>query len=1162
MTIQDMFQKPIDRHIDGVIKADDERSLFNEVDEYVLTRPIETALDNLIDHYLTNSQINGVWISGFFGSGKSHLLKMLALLLENRKVGDTDTLTLFQPKLEENIILKENVKKACKIPSKSILFNISQKSNTAIKSRSDALLGVFVDVFNEICGYYSKSGYIAQFERDLDRRSLFDKFKEEFENLAGLPWEMGREQYSFETGNIAKAFSAVTGTDPDDVKRIISDYKKDYHMSIEDFALLVKEYLDKQEPGFRINFFVDEISQYIADDSRLLLDLQTIAESLQTKCNGKAWIFVTAQEELKDIIGKMSALNGDQVSKIQGRFREKIKLTSANVDEVIRLRLLAKNQRGEEELGSLYLQQQNNLKTLFDLPDGKKEYHNFKDREHFVSSYPFIPYQFMLFQSSIQNLSKHDAFSGKFQSVGERSMLEVFQFVVQKIARKDHGRLATFDLMFEGIRATIKGEIQWGITQVEELIDDVFTQKLLKVLFLVKYVQEFQATPGNLSVLLIDHFDMDLQALRKRIDESLVVLEQQTYIKRSEGVYEYLTDKERDVETEIKNTLVDPQALKDQMSKLFYTSVLSIQKFRYEQNNQDFPFTKRIDNTSSGKEYDLAVNIRTDDHDKDNLSSRSMEYSELVVGLADDVEFFKENQLYLQTETYIKQNASRTQNAEQKSILTERSKYNQQRYEELKRGAERLLSESVMFVNGNEIQSSSTVAKTRINEGFQTLIESAYSQLVLLGSRQYDEKNIPLYLNKGKEKLQDLIKKLGAAEHEIITFITMNKNDGIKTTVKSLLDKFEKKPYGWPVAAVLCLLAELIGMAKLELINDSPVEEKDIERTLRNTKFHANTIVNPTQDIDQRKVKKLKEVISDSFHTPAKSSEAKALGTEFAQYVEKELDLVREYLSETSNFPFLTQLESVKDELIRLKGKTYTWYYEHLDSFSEELPSLVEDYLSPIRTFMEGSQRSIYEDARSFMELHKYNLSHLDGSEAEDLKKRLNDPNCFRGNRINEVKEIKEFLQEKMGNRIKAVKQESLEKVQNLREKLTGMSEFAALDALRKETLEAEFSSLETELNNTDQIAVLRDTVTTFEGDRYSSLVQNVITWSTPEPSRHPDDGETAPPVATKKVIQATKLKPVFTNAILNDEQDVDSYLKALKDSMLAELEKGNTIQV
>ncbi len=101
---------------------------------------------------------NGAWISGFFGSGKSHLLKMLALLLENRIVDSVSAYEIFKTKdkLVDNEILGADLRRAVAIPSKSILFNIDQKADVISKEQVDALLSVFQKVFDETCGYYGK----------------------------------------------------------------------------------------------------------------------------------------------------------------------------------------------------------------------------------------------------------------------------------------------------------------------------------------------------------------------------------------------------------------------------------------------------------------------------------------------------------------------------------------------------------------------------------------------------------------------------------------------------------------------------------------------------------------------------------------------------------------------------------------------------------------------------------------------------------------------------------------------------------------------------------------------------------------------------------------------------------------------------------------------
>jgi len=122
MMIHDLFLKPVDRPIDGVIKADDVRHLQTELEEYVVTRDVARGLSVFTDRYLTEPATNGVWISGFFGSGKSHLLKMLSLVLDGHPLPNGILpADILLPKVEDEIV-QANLRKAVAIPSRSILL--------------------------------------------------------------------------------------------------------------------------------------------------------------------------------------------------------------------------------------------------------------------------------------------------------------------------------------------------------------------------------------------------------------------------------------------------------------------------------------------------------------------------------------------------------------------------------------------------------------------------------------------------------------------------------------------------------------------------------------------------------------------------------------------------------------------------------------------------------------------------------------------------------------------------------------------------------------------------------------------------------------------------------------------------------------------------------
>jgi energy-coupling factor transporter ATP-binding protein EcfA2 len=658
MLLNELFAKDVQRPIEGVIKADDTAHLGIEVEEYVITNEAAKGLEFLLEAYTNYANANGVWISGFFGCGKSHLLKMLAHLL-----GDVEGQEFDRAKVSETFhakasgaFLPASLRKADRIAAKSLLFNIDQKATVIAKDQTDALLKVFVKVFDESRGYYGNQGHVARFERDLDNRGQYDAFRNAYERISGRDWTQGREEGVLEEPNVAKAYAEVSGQTGGAPTNILTKYRNEYSVSIENFADEVRAWLDKQPDGYRLNFFVDEVGQFIGTNTHLMLNLQTIAESLNTKCSGRAWVFVTSQEDMDKVVGDRTKQQGNDFSKIQARFKTRLKLTSADVEEVIRKRLLAKNEGGASELKSVYIKESPNFKTLFDFIDGAKSYRNYADEDHFVGTYPFVSYQFPLFQAAIEGISDHNVFEGRNSSVGERSMLGVVQQVAKDIGNVEVGTLATFDQMFAGIRASLKSAAQRSIDVAERNLDNQLAIRLLKALFLVKYVESFQATPRNLTVLVYDRFGLDLPALAIEVKEALTLLETQTYVQRNGNVYEYLTNEEQVIEEEIKNVDIDSSEVSAQLFKLLSADVVKTSKIRYAKNGQDFPFGFKLDDQVHGPQRELSVHFITPEYPygPEEVRMHSAGKDELRVILASDERVLSDLRLLLKTDKYTK----------------------------------------------------------------------------------------------------------------------------------------------------------------------------------------------------------------------------------------------------------------------------------------------------------------------------------------------------------------------------------------------------------------------------------------------------------------------------------------------------------------------------
>ena len=1168
MRLDQIFEKQVDRPIEGVIKADDDASLFLEVEEYVLTNEVEARLGSFLDAYNNYEGANGVWISGFFGSGKSHLLKILSLLLENRLLDDTPVLDLFLPKCRDNEILRGDLKRAASIPSKSILFNIDQKAEIISKSQVDALLSVFAKVFDEMCGYFGKQGYIAQFERDLDNRDLYGSFRDKYQEIAGKPWERGREEALFESANIAKAYTAVTGNGNDSGKGILDKYRADYSLSIEDFANQINSYIEKQEPNFRLNFFVDEVGQYIADNTKLMTNLQTVAESLATKCRGRAWVVVTAQEDMNAVVGEMGKQQGNDFSKIQARFANKMKLTSKDVAEVIQKRLLLKNDLGVPELSDIYHEQANNFKTLFDFTDGSVQYRNYVDKEHFIHAYPFIPYQFDLFQAAIQNLSDHNAFEGKHSSVGERSMLGVFQQVAIHIKDHEIRELATFDLMFEGIRSALKAQIQGAVLLAEKNLQDAFAVRVLKSLFLVKYVKQFKATVRNISILMMDNFDRNVTDLQTQVAAALDLLEQQTYIQRNGDLYEFLTNEEKDIEEEIKNTDVDTSEVTKELERIIFDRVLKQRKVRYEDSGQDYSFSRKLDGVLCGRESELSINVITplNEHadNETTLSMQSMGKAELLVIMPSDNRFFQDLFLYKKTDSYIRINMTQAQQETIKRILSDKQVQNQERLSELETKAKTLLGQARLIMNLKALEIGSSDAQSRIFEGFSDLIRTTYPHLAMLRGITYSENDLGLYLRPPNT----IVDMPSEAEQEILGYVQGNRQGGVRTTLKKLVEHFEKKPYGWSLAAILCNCSRLWAREKIEVREDSnPLEDNALEKALRNTKAYANLIVNPQVVYTALQLRKLKEFYEEYFDTPAGNIEARQLARDTRDKLQEKLQQLEGIGARVTDYPFLGVLSDPIQQLREITGNEHGYFLTDFASVSESLLDVKEETLDPVIKFMSGPSKTIYEESRRFLEEQNANFTEMEGDGHVKAREILADPECYKGNRMQQLKSLVDGLRSDLDALVKIEKETALEMLHLLRDEFTGMEDFSELDEdTQKELLQA-FTAFERDLETQKIVAVIRQRITGFRESNYLHLLTRkdecLRKKNKPYKKEKGGNGGGSDTEERKtEYISKSSVKVDFRKTLLEDESDVDAYAEAVKEAYLAEVKKGKKVRV
>lgn len=545
MYIREMFENRINRDIKGVIKVGqtDSDNAEQELREYVVTRELSRHFADFFSNYKKgingHTDKMGVWISGFFGSGKSHFLKILSYLLENREVAGIRALDYFTDgkKIDDPMTLAD-MKLCADMASHTdvILFNIDSKSEYAGGRSKDGIVSVFLKVFNEMQGFYGSNPHLADLERNLADDGRFDEFKRLFYESIGKEWEQTRHKFDFIQDAVVDVLVKMNFMSEPAARNWCEKTAGNYDISIDNFAGRVAEYINKKGKNHRVVFLVDEIGQYIGGDSRLMLNLQTVAEDLGTKCKGKVWIVVTSQEAIDEITKKMEERAND-FSKIQGRFDTRLSLSSTNVDEVIKKRILAKNETAAQTLRLLYGQKETVIKNLIVFNDSveKKLYANADD---FTAVYPFVPYQFNLLASVLTSIRTHGA-SGKHLSEGERSMLALFKESAVRITEKDAGAIIPFNMFYDSLHRFLDHSHAGVIVRAleNEIInrdktDYCFNVEALKTLFMLKYINDVEANADNLVSLLADSVDADRLALKRKVDDALCALTGQKLVQK------------------------------------------------------------------------------------------------------------------------------------------------------------------------------------------------------------------------------------------------------------------------------------------------------------------------------------------------------------------------------------------------------------------------------------------------------------------------------------------------------------------------------------------------------------------------------------------------------------------------------------------------------
>ncbi len=882
MEIRDLFTKPIDRPINGVIKADqlDAESIWQELEEYVVTKQLTEYFRKFFDAYLaaaekakdpTVTARMGVWVSGFFGSGKSHFIKILSYLLENIEAIDPKTSThkkaadFFDEHKIKDAMLLADIHRAIKDSADVMLFNIDAKAEA--KSERDAIVQVFLRVFNEKLGLCGDAPHIAEMERYLISKGAYEKFKTEFQAQNGAVWNQERDAVDFLRDDVVAALAQALNMTEESAGRWFDTARDDYRINIESFAKLVRDYLETKPADHRMIFLVDEVGQFIGDNTQLMLSLQTIIEQLGTLCQGRAWVIVTSQEDIDAAIGEANKAKSQDFSKIQARFHTRLSLASSNTDEVIGERLLSKTEQAHVVLRDTFAQKGDIINNQLSFLGNGVNLRGYRDAAEFVAYYPFAPYQFQLLQKIFESIRKVGA-TGRHLSRGERSLLDAFQSAAVENAGKSTDTLIPLYDFYPAIDSFIDSVAKRSIDQApyNDALE-AYDTKLLKALFLIRHITEtIKPNIDNLATLCVDEVDADKLSLKRRIQESLARLEQQQLVSRNGDHWYFLTNEERDVARELGHVEVSSAERTRLLSELIFEDILRGQtKVRHRESKGDYDFNRLLDGAPwKTASHALTLEILSplgDDYEKMHEATCIMRSAEAtgraIIRMAEGYRLYEELSLYLQIEKYIISPKADQATPSLKRILGDRKEENRERRQRLVAQLSELLATGDYTILGQKPAIKSGLHPTSLlDEVINYLVANTYSKLPYIKYRTAD----PIAEIKAVLSIDDVtqmsldtnieeINPLALNEVRDYLFLAASQN---RVLLSDIVERFIGIPWGWKEWEIVLLIARLFMAGEIKLL----LEGADIE---------PRAAIDPlTKSVRFRQVSILKRKAADS----------------------------------------------------------------------------------------------------------------------------------------------------------------------------------------------------------------------------------------------------------------------------------------------------------
>ena len=623
-TIRDLLSRDLTEPIEEVIKLDqqDEQTVHNEITEYVATDRLKDQYFDVLDAIAAGpgepTEGVGVWISGFFGSGKSSFAKNLGYILANHEVLGDPASQLFIKQLQEQAPNDPAVQRIAdrisfintRFDAQVIMFDV--QVDRAVRRATEPIAEIMYTVLLREFDY-ALDYDIAELEIDLEREGRLSTFvrtcANKYEDQVGsvspassvpltLP-DVTPEEYAVwqrvrkGAERIQRTSAVLNEMDPQTYETADSwaTSHKTSKITIRTLVDRTFELAARRRPDHAVAFIIDEVGQYVARSAEKIENLRAVVEHfgqesknrvLAGKAVAPVWVIVTSQEKLDEVV---AAIDDKRVelAKLQDRFAILIDMAPADIREVATRRVLAKKPEAESLLHEKFAEAAPVLKTHTRLEHTTRPFDVTPDQ--FVQFYPYLPHFIGISIDIVSGIRLQPGAPRHIGGSNRTIIKQTYEMLVNDrtaLADAPVGTLVTLDRIFELVEGNLSSEKQKDIDDImQRWPDDPWPARTAKAIALLEFVRDLPRTEGNLAALLYPHLGSD--SVLPDVVRSVELLQKAQIIRQTEQGWKLQTDREKRWTAERNAFNPTPRErhdlLQDQLGDIF--SAPSLTRYHY-----------------------------------------------------------------------------------------------------------------------------------------------------------------------------------------------------------------------------------------------------------------------------------------------------------------------------------------------------------------------------------------------------------------------------------------------------------------------------------------------------------------------------------------------------------------------------------------------------